>query len=308
MPAASRAFLFALTYQVLSNYSVCAGIYNRSTRKIMKRSLYATFFAVLIFSAGVFAQATIVKTDLPQGEIDNIIRKFTTGEALFRRALNVYAFNRSATIQTIGMGGQVTGTFRKDSFITFNEAGDRFEKLLFAPVSTLTEITITAADLENMGGIDPFAIEPKNIPRYNFTYLGKEKIDELNLYVFEVTPKVIPNWKKTDEKLFSGRIWVDDEDFLIVKTKGKAVPEGKERFPVMETWRESIDGKYWFPAFTSSDDDLVFENGAVVRIRVRIKYSNYRLGKTDVRVLEEEDAPVVKPTPVPSPSPAPKKP
>lgn len=254
------------------------------------------------------AQApTIVKVDLSQPEIDKIIHKFTRGEALFRQALNIYAFNRSATLQTIGMGGQITGTFKKDSFLTFTEAGDRIEKVLFAPVSTVTEIEITAADLENMSGIDIFAIDPKNMPKYNFTYLGKEKIDELNLFVFEASPKVIPNPKKSNEKLFTGRIWVDDEDFLIVKTKGKAVPEGKnERFAVMETWRENIDGKYWFPSYTMSDDELVFDSGQVVKMKIRMKYTNYRVGRTDVTIVDEEDVPLT--TPTPSPSPAPKKP
>jgi hypothetical protein len=264
------------------------------------------FLAALAISAAAQA-STIVKTDLSQGEIDNIVRRFTQGESLFRRALNIYAFNREVTIQTIGMGGQITGTFRKDSFITFDAAGDRYEKLIFAPVSTLTEITISAADLENMGGIDIYAIEPKNIPRYNFTYLGKEKIDELDLYVFEVSPKVMPPAKKDGEKLFSGRIWVDDQDLLIVKSKGKAVPEAKgERFPVMETWRENIDGKYWFPSFTTSDDELVFETGQVVKMRVRVKYKNYRVGKTDVTIVAEEDVPAAKPSPTPAPSPTPK--
>jgi len=270
----------------------------------MKRLTTFALFLVAFAVSAAAQSSTVVKTDLPQAEIDNIIRKFTNGEALFRRALNVYAFNRNATIQTVGMGGQISGTFRKDSFLSFNEAGERFEKLLFAPVSTLTEISISAADLENMGGIDPFAIEPKNISKYNFTYLGKERIDELNLFVFEVSPKVIPDWKKSTEKLFAGRIWVDDEDFLIVKTKGKAVPEGKdERFAVMETWRENIDGKYWFPSYTSSDDELVFESGQVVKMRIRIKYANYRLGRTDVRIIEEEDVPAENPAALPSPTP-----
>ena len=271
----------------------------------MKRSLVSILFAAVL-AVSAFAQApTIVKTDLSQAEIDNIIRKFTRGEALFRQALNIYAFDRSATVQTIGMGGQVTGTFRLDSFMTFTEAGDRIQKVRFAPVSTITEVEIRQNDLDNMNGIDIFAIDPKNMPKYNFTYLGKEKIDELDLFVFEATPKVIPNVKKSTEKLFTGRIWVDDKDYLIVKTKGKAVPEDKhERFAVMETWRENIDGKYWFPSYTSSDDELVFDTGQVVKMRVRMKYTNYRVGRTDVKIVEEEDVPPEKP----APSPTPKKP
>ena len=105
-------------------------------------------------------------------------------------------------------------------------------------------VGVERVDLEDLGGVNPFALEPRNISQYNFNYLGKEKIDELNLHVFEVAPKVMPN-PKSGIRLFTGRIWVDDEDLMIVKSKGKAVPETKDnKFPIVETWRENVDGKY----------------------------------------------------------------
>ena len=39
---------------------------------------------------------------------------------------------------------------------------------------------------------------------YNFMYLGKEHIDELDLYVFEVTPKVIPDPKRRSSGFLPG--------------------------------------------------------------------------------------------------------
>src|SRR5688572_11885003 len=268
--------------------------------------IFSLFALFCLLVPGTFAQAnTFTKTDLSQAEADKIIAKFTQNERLFRQALNVYVFNRNATFSTVGMGGQITGTYRRDSFLAFDDSGNRIEKILFFPVSTLTELIVTQADIENLGGLDPFAIEPKHVDKYKFTYLGKEKIDELNLFVFDVAPKVIPKAEKDGLRLFSGRIWVDDTDLLIVKSKGKAVPEWKdERFPIIETWRENIDGKYWFPSFSSSDDELVFRNGHVVKVKVRVKYTDYRVGRTDVRIVGEED--VVEPTP--SPTPTPKKP
>lgn len=268
-------------------------------------------FSLLVFcfsAIGVLAQptSTVVRADLSQTEIDKIIKKFTENEFNFRQALSVYAFNRNAKIQTLGLGGQITGTYQRDSYLTFNEDGTRFEKILYFPVPTLKEITITVADLENLGGIDPFAIEPKVVNQYNFSFVGKEKIDELDLYVFDVSPKVVPDWKKTTQKFFSGRIWVDDRDLMIVKSKGKAVPEGKERFAITETWRDSVDGKYWFPVFSTSDDQLVFDNGQVVRMRIRVKYSNYRVGRSDVKILDGEEE--VKEETTPTPTPSPKKP
>ena len=259
---------------------------------------------LLAASFAAFGQSsTFVKADLSPAEVDKIIAKFTRNERLFRSALNVYAFNRNATIQTVGMGGQITGSYKRESFMTFDSTGNRIEKILFFPIPTLTEISVTQADLENLGGLDPFAIEPKNIDKYKFTYLGKEKIDELNLFVFDVAPKVIPKAEKDGLRLFSGRIWVDDRDLLIVKSKGKAVPEWKdERFPTIETYRENIDGKYWFPSFSTSDDELVFRNGQVVKMKVRVKYSNFSVGRTDVRIVDEdEDVPTPATPPVKKP-------
>ncbi|MGH9819089.1 MAG: hypothetical protein ACRD43_02870 [Pyrinomonadaceae bacterium] len=270
----------------------------------MKRLIFSLALIFCIAAAAFGQESTIQKVPLSQAEIDRIITKFTNNEKLFRQALNEYVFSRSATIQTVGMGGNITGTYRRDSDMTFMQDGSRIEKILFFPVPTLTEISMTPEDLQDLGGVNPFALEPASIPEYNISYVGKEHIDELDLYVFDVTPKVIPDPKHSKERLFTGRVWVDDKELEIVKSKGKAVPETKvNKFPIVETWRENIDGKYWFPTYVSSDDSLVFDNGNVVKLRVRVKYNNYKVGHTDVKVIGEDE-----PVTEPSPSPTPKKP
>lgn len=259
-------------------------------------------FLVLFAAVSAYAQeTTIVKKDLSQGEIDRIVKTFTGKEGAFRSALTQYVFNRFATVNTVGLGGNITGTFRRDSFMTLSEDGTRFEKVIFAPVPTTPPGFVTPEDLEDLGGVNPFALEPSNIDKYNFTYVGMDHIDELDLYVFDVTPKVIPDPKRSKLRLFTGRVWVDKDDLMIVKTKGKAVPETKEnKFPIVETYRENIDGKYWFPTYATSDDELVFGNGDVQKIRMRVKYTDYRVGRSEVRILDD--------TPDPTPSPTPKKP
>ena len=160
-----------------------------------------------------------------------------------------------------------------------------------------------ALGLEDLGGVTPFALEPQSVKEYNFSYVGVERIDELNLYVFDVTPKVIPDPKKSKLRLFTGRVWVDVDDLMIVKSKGKAVPETKNnKFPIVETTREQIDGKYWFPSDARADDELVFDDGSVTKIRMRVRYADYKVGRTEVRILDDD------PTPTPTPSPTPKKP
>jgi hypothetical protein len=257
--------------------------------------LRATFLVFVCLLADVFGRAQnqvgpITPVKLSPEEINRIIKSFTEKEKEFREALKKYVFNRSVTIQTIGLGGNVTGTYRRDSFITFTENGERYEKIIYAPVSTLKDISVTPEDIEDLGGVNPFALEPEVVHLYNFTLVGKQRIDELDLYVFDVVPKVMPNPKKWKQRLFVGRIWIDDRDLQIVKSKGKGVPETKNnKFPVVETWRENVDGKYWFPAYSYSDEELVFDNGMVVRIRMHVRYSNYRIGRSEIRILEDEE-------------------
>ena len=239
---------------------------------------------------------------LSQAQIDEIIRKFTAKETEFRQALNQYAFKRDALVQEIGMGGQVVGEYHRVSSFTFDDKGTtRFEKIGFFPMPSLQGISVTAEDLEDLGGVNPFALEAASINQYNFKYVGKERIDELDLYVFEVAPKVMPS-PKSKQRVFVGRIWVDDHDLQIVKAKGKAGPETKNnKFPIVETYREQIDGKYWFPTYAYADDDLIFDNGSNVRIRMQVKYSDFVVGHGRVTITELNEAPEqVKPeTPAP---------
>jgi TonB family protein len=231
-------------------------------------------------------------------EVDRIIRAFTTKETQFRKALNSYSFKRDALIQSIGMGGQVMGEYHRVSTFTFDDQGNRYEKISFFPMSTLPEIT--QEDIDDLGGISPFALEPSKIPEYNFRYVGKEKIDELDLYVFDVTPKVVPNPKKTKERLFTGRIWVDDQDLQIVKTKGKGVPETKNnKFPTVETYREHIDGRYWFPTYSYADEELIFDNGGSIHVRMKVRYTDFVFTEATLKVTEigetDESTGVAKP-------------
>jgi hypothetical protein len=141
------------------------------------------------------------------------------------------------------------------------------------------------------GGVNPFALEGAKAALYNFKYVGKERIDELDLFVFDVSPKVMPS-PKSKERVFVGRIWVDDHDLQIVKAKGKAGPETKSnKFPIVETYREQIDGKYWFPTYVYADDDLIFDNGTDFRVRMRVKYTDYRMGRGKVTITEVGEAP-----------------
>jgi len=238
----------------------------------------------------VFGQGNTMSGGTPSAaEIDRIVTTFTAKETQFRQALINYSFKRDALMQSLGMGGQVTGEYHRISQYTFDDQGVRFEKITSFPMPSF-EGTVTQEDLDDLGGISPFALEPSQIPKYDFKYVGKEKIDELDLYVFDVSPKVMPNPKKTKERFFLGRVWVDQQELQIVKTRGKGVPETKEnKFAVVETYREQIDGRYWFPTYSYADEELIFDNGSSLHVRMRVRYTDFLLAKGKVKIIDVDD-------------------
>lgn len=246
---------------------------------------------------------------VPPVDAEKIIRAFSAKETEFQRALSEYGFKRDAVIQTIGLGGQISGEYRRVSRFVMDDSGKRFEKILFFPMPTLQDLQVSPSDIEDLGGVNAFALESSKIAQYNFTYVGKEKIDELNLYAFDVAPKVMPDPKKSKERFFQGRIWVDDQDLQIVKSRGKSVPESKDdRKPTFETYREQVGGRYWFPTYTYADEEIVFDSGQAIRMRMRIKYTDFEKLTGKVRVIEEGEPGVEDPDNKPTtPPPAPAK-
>ncbi len=248
-------------------------------------------------SASAGAAPSVVNRSGAPVDAADIIRRVAAKEAEFRKALAFYSFRRDAVIQTIAFGGQISGEYHRTSRFLIDEQGNRREKILFFPIPTLSAITVSAEDLEDLGGVNAFALEASKLHEYDFAYVGKERVDEIDTHVFDVTPKILADQRrlkalkgsKNPERFFQGRIWVEDRDFQIVKAKGKGVPEFEQRYPTFETYREQIDGKYWFPTYTYADDELVFKDGNTIRLRLRIKFTDFERLRGRATVIEEGD-------------------
>ena len=238
-------------------------------------------------SIGPFADAAQAVDGLP---VEEIIRKFAANESRLRQEFKNFLFRQEITIQTLGPRGLVTGEFRRVSEIIVNDRGEREERILYFPIPTLREIVVTQYDFADFAGIQPFALGLEDLPKYVVTYVGRERIDEIDTYVFDVRPRRPPDPKKMHERYFQGRIWVDTVDLMIVKVQGKGLPEDREnKFPRFETYRENIEDKLWFPTYTYADDVLDFP-GRSVRVRMVIRYTNYRRfsGKIEIGDIEPE--------------------
>lgn len=251
-----------------------------------------TAFLVLV-AAAPSARAQQTATNAPEGklntsragvDVEGVVAKFLAKERAFQQELTKYGFKRDAVLQSIGMGGQIQAEYHRVSRFTFGDDGKRYERVIFFPLPSLAP---TQSDLEDLETIQLFVLEASKLNDYKFSYVGKERVDELDTYVFDVAPKVMPDGKKNRTRYFQGRVWIDDQDFQLVKAQGKGIPDGKERFPTFEYYREQLDGRYWFPSQAYADEQLVFPNGNVERVRMRIKFSDYELLRGKSRIVEE---------------------
>jgi hypothetical protein len=212
-----------------------------------------------------------------------IIEKFAAREKQFKLARERYTYRQQVTVQTVD-DGAVDGEYQMVSDILFTNKGKRMEQVVFAPQSTLTRIMMSKEDMDDIQNRLPFVLTSDEISEYSILYVGQQQEDELQTYVFDIAPKQIAKGKR----YFQGRIWVDNQDFQIVKTRGITVPQIREKknenlFPKFTTWRQQIDGQYWFPVYTKADDILHFKNEDV-HIRETIKYTNYKQFGSSVKV------------------------
>lgn len=251
---------------------------------------------VLLLPAALFAQGSPAVCDEGNGALNTappagassqaILEKVAARETMFRQARNNYTYTQDITVQTLD-GSTVSGEFRLVQDITFDDKGNRLEDVKFAPQSTLQEVSVSQSDFVDFRTMMAFILTTDDLPKYNLLYVGQQHVDEIDTYVFDIAPKTI----EKGHRYFQGRLWVDNRDLQIVKSCGKTVPQisagnskkknvQEDLSPTFVTYREQIDGQYWFPTYTRADDVLHFRTNDV-HIRETIKYMNYkRFGST----------------------------
>ena len=254
-----------------------------------------TLLACILAALPLAAQEGPLQNTPPQGTTsDDIIKRFAAKETEFAKAREQYTYRQDVKVETVD-GDTVDGQYHEVFDVLFDDKGKRVENVVFAPQSSLTKIYMSEEDMQDIRHRLPFVLTEEELPEYNILYVGQQQEDELHCYVFDIAPKKIEGKKR----YFQGRVWVDDHDFQIVKTYGKTVPdlcnghpcsEVKKRsdnenlFPKFTTWRQQIDGQYWFPVYTKADDELHF-NLQDVHIVEIVKYEDYKRFGTNVKIL-----------------------
>src|SRR6266849_737745 len=234
------------------------------------------------------AQQGPLDTSEPKGiTVEEIIKGVASHGQECKTARDQYSFRQDVKVMTLD-GDTPDGNYQQVFDVSFDDKGRKIKNVVFAPQPTLQRIQMTEEDIDDIENRLPFVLTSDEIVEYDILYVGQQKQDELNTYVFDVAPKQIVGKKR----YFQGRIWVDNHDFQIVETYGKTVPDIRKKkgnenlFPKFTTWREQIDGQYWFPTYTRAEDTLKFSMGDI-KIREIIKYTNYRRFGSKSRITYE---------------------
>jgi hypothetical protein len=206
---------------------------------------------------------------------DEIIRRFSAQEDQLARLFATYGYRKTVRLEEIGPDGKVSGQGEiSSSSLPVSDEARR--KAAGEPQSTLKYLNLERDDIEALSKIPTFPLVSSNLPKYEITYEGKQSIDEVNTYVFQIKPRQLERARA----YFDGLVWVDDHDLAIVKTYGKWVTETGDTqasqlpFTIFETYRQPIANKYWLPAYSRSDGS--FDNkGSSIPVRLIIRWDQY---------------------------------
>jgi len=230
----------------------------------------------------------------PSLAVDAIVKKFGEREAEFAQAREDYIFRQTVKVDCLDDDTKkIIGEYQQVTDVTFNSDGRRAEHVVFAPPNTLdnANILMSPADFDEIEHRLPFILTTTDLPRYDVTYVGRQKVDDLDTYVFDAAPKRL----EKNQHYFKGRVWVDQQDFEIVLVNGTTVPQdtrpGHEDLqPPFTTYYEQVDGKNWFPTYTKAEGILHFaaQQGALafdVHMRSTVKYTDYKRFRATSRVI-----------------------
>src|SRR3989442_2290017 len=207
-----------------------------------------------------------------------IIKHFSEKEDEYILSRTRYAYRKPIRIQEFGTDGQPWGECVLVTQPGRDADGKLFEKVVERPRSTLPHLFLRSEDIEGLQRVPAFPLTSNQLAKYDLKYLGKEQVDEIDCYIFQAKPKMVERVRA----YFDGIVWVDAKYLEVVKTYGKWVTDQGDMHPVadlpfslFETYRENVDGKYWFPNYSRSDGTLNLK-GQEIPLRLVIKWTDFK--------------------------------
>jgi hypothetical protein len=214
----------------------------------------------------------------PTLPIPEVIRKLTQQEDSYFLARTHYTYRKTIRVQEFGPDGKPSGEFVLVTEPGRDADGIAVDRVVEHPHSTLQHMQLESEDFDALNRVPAFPLTTSQLSKYDLKYLGKDQLDEISCYIFEVKPKVV----ERKEGLFKGVIWIDDKYLEVVKTYGSWVNDLGDMksspqlpFTLFETYREFVNGKYWFPTYARSDETLHLKDQDVP-VRMVIKWTDFK--------------------------------
>jgi hypothetical protein len=243
----------------------------------------------------------------PSLPVEEIVRRFSQKEDEYLKSRPNYGFRKSVRIQEFGPDGGVVGEFLRVTEYQKLADGRVAMRAIEKPQSTLQGVYLAPEDLDALDKIPAYPLTSGQLAKYELKFIGRELVDEVDCYIFQVKPKTVERAKA----YFEGVVWVDAQYLEVVKTYGKWVTDqGDTRgiaqlpFSLFETYRENVDGKYWFPNYLRSDDTLHTKEGDIP-VRLVIKWTDFKPAGASQSVPTAAPSPSGRTAPATSPAPPP---
>lgn len=264
------------------------------------RVLKMVFLALVMLAAAL----PLAAGDQPSS-LDQVVDRIISRESALMTSLRQYSPLVETYIQNM----------RHDPTLGTAPAGDRYflgraELTKGVELRSLTEKTGKAHKL--FGGVGSFfSFSVEYLPRgflqmiyldmngfdrqhYNFDYVRREFLGEVRCLVFDVTPLA-----KAGKGRFLGRIWVEDQDYNIVRFNGAYTGSSNSKFYFhFDSWRVNTGPGLWLPAFIYSEEsDMPYALTKRLQFKSQTRLWGYNLGHAGQeqelsRVLVEAPTPI----------------
>jgi Peptidase family M48 len=195
--------------------------------------------------------------EVPDGD------KYFLGRANFEKGVNLVPLT-----DTAGKGKKVVGSIGNFFSFAMQYLPDGFLQMIF---------------------IDTNGFDKQH---YKFDYVRREFLGEVRCLVFDVTPA-----EKNNKGRFLGRIWVEDQDFHIVRFNGAYSGNGHSSWYFhFDSWRTNVQPGLWLPTFVYSEEkDLHYALSKKLDFKAQTRLWGYNVGNAS---KEEELSKILVETPV----------
>jgi hypothetical protein len=267
------------------------------------RKVATAVFVLILSGVGTMAATEAPKpADKPQ-TMDDVIDRVITNENRANQQIKQYSPLVETYIQHL----------KPDKDLGYAPAGDKYflGRADFSKGVSLVSLTDTNSKgkkiFDSIGNFFSFAIQflPDGFlqmifidmngfdkQHYKFDYVRREFLGEVRCLVFDVSPQ-----EKFGKGRFLGRIWVEDQDFNIVRFNGRYTGGGHSSYYFhFDSWRTNVQPGLWVPSFVYSEErELRYALGKKLDFKGQTRLWGYNLGHA---VQEQELSTIFVETPV----------